>query len=81
MDRDEIREEILDLLQELHEDIDFEAETKMVDDKVLDSFDLVSLVTELGEAFDVDITARDFVAENFNSVDSLADMIVRLVEE
>ena len=81
MDRDEIREEILDLLQELHEDIDFEAETKMVDDKVLDSFDLVSLVTELGEAFDVDITDRDFVAENFNSVDSLADMIVRLVEE
>ena len=81
MDRDEIREEILDLLQELHEDIDFEAETKMVDDKVLDSFDLVSLVTDLGEAFDVDITARDFVAENFNSVDSLADMIVRLVEE
>lgn len=81
MDRDEIRDEILELLQELHEDIDFEAETKMVDDKVLDSFDLVSLVTELGEAFDVEITARDFVAENFNSVDSLADMIVRLVEE
>lgn len=81
MDRDEIRDEILELLQELHEDIDFEVETKMVDDKVLDSFDLVSLVTELGEAFDVEITARDFVAENFNSVDSLADMIVRLVEE
>ena len=36
MDRDEIRDEILELLQELHEDIDFEAETKMVDDKVLD---------------------------------------------
>ena len=81
MDRDEIRDEILELLQELHEDIDFEAETKMVDDKVLDSFDLVSLVTELGDAFDVEITARDFIAENFNSVDSLADMIVRLVEE
>lgn len=81
MDRDEIRDEILELLQELHEDIDFEAETKMVDDKVLDSFDLVSLVTELGDAFDVEITARDFVAENFNSVDSLADMIVRLIDE
>lgn len=81
MDRDEIRDEILELLQELHEDIDFEAETKMVDDKVLDSFDLVSLVTELGDAFDVEITARDFIAENFNSVDSLADMIVRLIDE
>lgn len=81
MDVEEIREIILGILQELHEDIDFEAEEKMVDDKVLDSFDLVTLVTELGEEFEVDITAKDFVAENFNSVDSLSTMIARLMEE
>lgn len=81
MDVEEIREGILEILQELHEDIDFEAEEKMVDDKILDSFDLVTLVTELGEEFDVDITARDFIAENFNSVDALAQMIARLMEE
>ncbi len=81
MDVEEIREIVLGILQELHEDIDFEAEEKMVDDKVLDSFDLVTLVTELGEEFDVEITARDFVAENFNSVDSLSNMIARLLEE
>ncbi len=81
MDVEEIRESILDILQELHEDIDFEAEEKMVDDKVLDSFDLVTLVTELGEEFDVEITAKDFVAENFNSVDSLTSMIARLLDE
>ncbi len=81
MDVEEIREIILGILQELHEDIDFEAEEKMVDDKVLDSFDLVTLVTELGEEFEVDITAKDFVAENFNSVDSLSAMIARLIEE
>lgn len=81
MDVEEIKERILDILQELHEDIDFEAEEKMVDDKVLDSFDLVTLVTELGEEFDVDITARDFIAENFNSVDSLTNMIARLMDE
>ena len=60
MDSEEIREKILDILQELHEDIDFEMETRMVDDKVLDSFDLVTLVTELGEEFEVEITAGDF---------------------
>lgn len=81
MDVEEIRAGILDILHELHEDIDFEAEEKMVDDKILDSFDLVTLVTELGEEFDVDITARDFVAENFNSVDALAEMIARLMDE
>ena len=53
----------------------------MVDDKILDSFDLVTIVTEMGEEFDVEITAKDFVAENFNSVDSLAAMIARLMEE
>ena len=80
MDVEEIREGVLAILKELHEDIDFEAD-KMVEDKILDSFDLVTLVTELGEEFDVDITAKDFIAENFNSVDSLADMIARLLEE
>lgn len=81
MDLEEIREGVLDILRELHEDINFEAEEKMVDDKILDSFDLVTLVTELGEEFDVDITAKDFIAENFNSVDALSQMIARLMEE
>ena len=81
MDLEDIREGVLDILKELHEDIDFEAEEKMVDDKILDSFDLVTLVTELGEEFDVEITAKDFIAENFNSVDALSEMIERLMEE
>lgn len=81
MDLEEITEGILKILQELHEDINFEAEEKMVDDKILDSFDLVTLVTELGEEFEVEITAKDFVAENFNSVEALSQMIARLMEE
>ena len=52
-----------------------------MDDKILDSFDLVTLVTELGDEFDVDITAKDFVAENFNSVQRLTDMVIRLMDE
>lgn len=81
MDEKEIRDGVLDILEELHSDIDYEAEEKLVDDKILDSFDLVTLVTELGEEFDVDITARDFIAENFNSVDRLVAMIARLMDE
>lgn len=78
---DEIRKTVLDILKELHSDIDFENEKKLVDDKILDSFDLVTLVSELSEEFDVNITARDFIPENFNSVDSLAEMINKLLEE
>ena len=76
-----VRETILQILQELHEDIDFEKEENLVDDKILDSFDLVTLVAELGEEFDVNITAKDFVEENFNSADRLTKMILRLMEE
>ncbi len=81
MSTEEIKEGVLAILEELHADIDFEKEIKLVDDKILDSFDLVTLVTELGEEFDVEITARDFVAENFNSADRLTKMIARLMDE
>ncbi len=81
MEREEIRESILEILQELHEDVDFEQEEQLVDHKVLDSFDLVTLVAELGEEFEVEITARDFVEENFNSVDRLTNMVIRLMDE
>ena len=81
MDTEEVRESILDILQELHEDVDFENEEQLVDDKILDSFYLVTLVAELGEEFDVEITAKDFVTENFNSVERLTNMVIRLMDE
>lgn len=81
MDTEEVRESVLDILQELHEDVDFENEDQLVDDKILDSFDLVTLVAELGEEFDVEITAKDFVTENFNSVERLTNMVIRLMDE
>ncbi|MDE5965683.1 MAG: acyl carrier protein [Lachnospiraceae bacterium] len=74
-------EELLEILQELHSDVDFETENKLVDDKILDSFDLVTLVTELGDAFDIEITAKDFVPENFNSAQAMWEMVQRLMEE
>jgi acyl carrier protein len=81
MDYNEVKESVLEILQELHEDVDYDKEKKLVDNKVLDSFDLVTLVTELSDEFDVEITAKDFVAENFNSLETLAQMIVRLLDE
>ena len=77
----EVRETILAILKDLDEDIDYEHEERLVSDKVIDSFDLVNLVTELGGEFDVEITPKDFVEENFNSLDSLTKMILRLMEE
>lgn len=81
MNENEIKEGVLAVLQELHEDIDYEKEEALVDDRILDSFDLVTLVTELGEEFDVEITAKDFIPGNFNSVERLTRMVIRLLDE
>jgi acyl carrier protein len=74
-------EEILRILEELHSDVDYLKEEKLVDNKILDSFDLVTLITELGEEFDIEITAKDFIPENFNSVKAISAMVERLAEE
>jgi len=71
-------EELLEILNELHDDIDYETETRLVDDKLFDSFDLITLVTEIGDTFDIEITAREFIPENFNSAQALWRMIQRL---
>ena len=77
----EIRDTILQILKDMHADIDFETETSLVGDKLLDSFNLVSLVSELSDAFDVKIAAKDFIQENFDSLDRLTNLIERLLED
>ncbi len=74
-------DEILSILQELHDDVDFEKEEKLVDDKILDSFDLITLASELCDAFDIEITAKEFIPENFNSVQALWRMVQELMGE
>lgn len=74
-------EDLLRILSDLHPDVDFETEEHLVDDAILDSFDIVSLITEISDQFDVTITAKDIIPENFNSAQSLYELIQRLEDE
>jgi len=71
-------EELLRILKELRPDIDFNEKKALIDDGVLDSFDIVALVGEIGETFDVQIGVEDLVPENFNTVQAILDLINRL---
>ena len=73
-----IRDEIIEILEVIKKNVDFDKETALVDDGILESLEIVSLVTALSDAFDVDITVTDLVPENFNSVDGMAALIERL---
>lgn len=74
----ETLEKVIEILTELHEDVDFRTATKLWDSHILDSFDVVTLVGELGSEFDVRITADLMTPENFNSAQALAAMIEEL---
>jgi acyl carrier protein len=74
-------EALLDILKELHIDVDFENCTTLIDDKILDSFDIVTLVAEIDEEFGVAIPAGELVPENFNSAKAIYALIERLENE
>lgn len=73
-----MRDKILEILTEVRPDIDFENETDLVSNNVLESFDIVQIVAELDDEFDIEITPKDLTAENFNSLDALEELIERL---
>ena len=68
-------EEILRILEDLHPEADLENCTTLIDDKILDSFDIVTLISEIHEAFDVVIPPEEIVPENFNSVRALGELV------
>ena len=74
-------DELLSILQGLKPDVDFPAQNNLVTDGSLDSFDVVTLVTELNNTFDIEITASDMVFENFDSVSAMMALVERLQEE
>lgn len=70
-----MREELLEILQDCCPDVDFENETALIDDGLLESLDIVMIVTDICHRFNVDINVDDLMPENFNSVDAILDLI------
>ena len=68
-------QELMDILTDLRPDVDFETETALIDDGLIDSLDIVAVVTELMEAFDVELGVDDLTPENFNSVEAIEELI------
>lgn len=74
-------EKLMAILKGIRSDIDFEKEDKLIDNQILDSFDIVSIVGELCDAYDVTITAEDMEPENFNSAKAMLALVERLQDE
>jgi D-alanine--poly(phosphoribitol) ligase subunit 2 len=74
-------EQLMEILKELRPDVDFERETALIDDAILDSFDLVSLIGEINDAFEIEVSFDEMEPENFNSAKAMYAMIERLKQE
>lgn len=71
-------EKLLEILKQVRPDVDFENETALVDDGILDSFDIVSIISELDDAFGVQIRIAELDPENFNSAQAVWELVQKL---
>ena len=73
-------EKLLEILEDIQPDADYETCTTLIDDGILDSFAILSIVAELEDVFGISVTPAEIVPENFNSADAMWKMIQRLQE-
>lgn len=73
-------EKLMQVLQDIRPDVDFENETALIDDGILDSFDVVSIISELDDTFGVQIRITELDPENFNSAESIWKLVQKLQE-
>ena len=74
-------EELLEILNDIQPGVDFENEKHLIDDHLLDSLSIISLVAELEDTFDVTIPAVELIPDNFNSAEAMLEMLQRLRED
>lgn len=74
-------EKLLQIMSEIRPDVDFESETQLIDDDILDSFDIISIVSEVNEQFDIEINVNELLPENFNSAAALYELIEKLAND
>ena len=71
-------EKILEILKGMNDTVDFANETGIIDNELIDSVELMELITELEDCFGVTIEMEDVVPANFNSIEAMWALINRL---
>lgn len=72
-------EKVMEILKKLRPDVDFGVEKELVTGGILSSFDILNLVEELSDAYDIDIEAEEIIPENLNSAEGIYELTQRLL--
>jgi len=70
-----MKEELLELLADIRPEFDFAESTNFIEEGMLDSFDIVSLVTAIDDKYQVAIDGVDIIPENFSNLESIESLI------
>ncbi len=73
-----MKERVIAVLNEIHDDVDYESCEALMDDQILSSLDLMQLIAALDEEFSVEIPAEEISVDNFNSVAAIEALVKRL---
>ena len=71
-------EKLMNILMEIDDSIDYENEKALIDGRILDSFGVITLVSELEDAYGIEIGASEMTPDNFNSAEAIYNMVLRL---
>ena len=72
-------EELIEIMKGIRPDVDFETATDLIDGEILDSFDIISIVSEVNDTFGIEINVDDLLPENFNSAEALYELIKKML--
>ena len=70
--------DLIRIMSEIRPDVDFENETKLIDADILDSFDIIAIVSEVNDFYGIEINVNDLLPENFNSAEALFELISKM---
>ncbi len=74
-------EEIIEILEDLKPGVDFKSQQHLIDDHIIESMMMLQLVSALNDEFDVEITPKDLVPENFQTVDAIYALVQKLSDD
>ncbi len=81
MANDNDKKQLIEILESVRPDVDFQEEDALIDDEILSSFDIIAMVSEINVQYGIEIRVDDLLPENFNSVDAILELIERMEDE
>lgn len=74
-------EKVIEILESIKPGVNFNKEKSLIDDGILESFDIIAIISKLSEEFDIEFSVNEVIPENFNSAEALWETVNKLKED